>query len=306
MRKIACVVLVLLTGGVLLNPLSASSHREAPLISQDPLADNTDVYAFVSPERPGPRDADRELHSARSSRARARTSGSSTTTCSTKSWSTTTGDARRGHHATSSGSRPSSAIRNTFLYNTGQVTSLDDPDLNVRQFYHADARSWSAPDGSRNVIGQNLHVMPANVGAQFDAELHGRPRRPECTSSRPTASGPSPARATIRSSSTSARRSTCCSCARSTARPAAAVDGLGNYNVHTIALEIPISRLTRTGTAPGRRVRSKRDASASGRPPSRPATTTRTPGNAVSQRRLRAGVAPRHAACQRGRSSRSA
>ena len=30
----------------------ASSHREAPLISQDPLADNTDVYAFVSPNRP--------------------------------------------------------------------------------------------------------------------------------------------------------------------------------------------------------------------------------------------------------------
>src|SRR6188768_2575741 len=30
----------------------ASSHREAPLISQDPLADNTDVYAFVSPNNP--------------------------------------------------------------------------------------------------------------------------------------------------------------------------------------------------------------------------------------------------------------
>jgi hypothetical protein len=31
---------------------SASSHREAPLISSDPLADNVDVYAFRSPERP--------------------------------------------------------------------------------------------------------------------------------------------------------------------------------------------------------------------------------------------------------------
>src|SRR5437762_1151580 len=27
----------------------ASSHREAPLISLDPVADNTDVYAFKSP-----------------------------------------------------------------------------------------------------------------------------------------------------------------------------------------------------------------------------------------------------------------
>src|SRR6478736_2224110 len=30
----------------------ASSHREAPLISRDPLADNTDVYAFRSPDDP--------------------------------------------------------------------------------------------------------------------------------------------------------------------------------------------------------------------------------------------------------------
>ena len=30
----------------------ASSHREAPLISEDPSADNTDVYAFRSPDKP--------------------------------------------------------------------------------------------------------------------------------------------------------------------------------------------------------------------------------------------------------------
>ena len=30
----------------------ASSHREAPSISQDPTADNTDVYAFRSPDKP--------------------------------------------------------------------------------------------------------------------------------------------------------------------------------------------------------------------------------------------------------------
>src|SRR5579862_3766063 len=29
-----------------------SSHREAPEISQDPVADSTDLYAFVSPDRP--------------------------------------------------------------------------------------------------------------------------------------------------------------------------------------------------------------------------------------------------------------
>src|SRR5207237_7833774 len=31
---------------------SASSHREAPLIAADPQHDNTDLYAFVSPDKP--------------------------------------------------------------------------------------------------------------------------------------------------------------------------------------------------------------------------------------------------------------
>src|SRR5215213_7024872 len=31
---------------------SASSHREAPLIADDPTADNTDLYAFRSPDKP--------------------------------------------------------------------------------------------------------------------------------------------------------------------------------------------------------------------------------------------------------------
>ena len=35
------------------NTLEASSHREAPLIADDPLADNTDLYAFRSPDSPG-------------------------------------------------------------------------------------------------------------------------------------------------------------------------------------------------------------------------------------------------------------
>lgn len=38
--------------GVHAGPVAASSHREAPNIIQDPTADNTDVYAFVSPDKP--------------------------------------------------------------------------------------------------------------------------------------------------------------------------------------------------------------------------------------------------------------
>ena len=49
---------VVALGGALLIAASsvsgvfASSHREAPLISGDPSADNTDLYAFVSPDAP--------------------------------------------------------------------------------------------------------------------------------------------------------------------------------------------------------------------------------------------------------------
>ena len=50
----ACVALVVITSVCLfeMNPhyLEASSHREAPMISNDPLADNTDLYAFRSPD----------------------------------------------------------------------------------------------------------------------------------------------------------------------------------------------------------------------------------------------------------------
>ncbi len=45
----AKLVLFLLIGTILAH---ASSHREAPLISNDPLADNTDLYAFRSPDNP--------------------------------------------------------------------------------------------------------------------------------------------------------------------------------------------------------------------------------------------------------------
>ncbi len=51
MKKLICSALCLL---FLLSSadIFASSHREAPLIANDPLADNTDLYAFRSPDNP--------------------------------------------------------------------------------------------------------------------------------------------------------------------------------------------------------------------------------------------------------------
>lgn len=52
-RKAKAAAAVVGLGGIIaaaaLVPANAASHREAPLIAQDPVADNTDVYAFVSP-----------------------------------------------------------------------------------------------------------------------------------------------------------------------------------------------------------------------------------------------------------------
>jgi hypothetical protein len=60
MRKVAFVLLAaagatllaLFAGRLAPGSSTASSHREAPLISEDPTADNTDLYAFRSPDKP--------------------------------------------------------------------------------------------------------------------------------------------------------------------------------------------------------------------------------------------------------------
>lgn len=48
LRLLVCASV--LAGGLVL--MTSSSHREAPLITEDPVADNTDLYAFRSPDNP--------------------------------------------------------------------------------------------------------------------------------------------------------------------------------------------------------------------------------------------------------------
>ena len=110
-----------------------SSHREAPEISKDPVADNADTYAFVSPDNPstvtiitnyvplqappgGPNFfefGDDVLYSI---------------------YIDNDGDALpeityQFSFETQIGNP------NTFLYNTGPISSLSDPNWNKRQFY---------------------------------------------------------------------------------------------------------------------------------------------------------------------------
>ncbi|MFA1545611.1 DUF4331 domain-containing protein [Actinomadura chokoriensis] len=142
---------------------TASSHREAPLISGQPQYDNTDVYAFVSPDKPDtttlianfipfedPAGGPNFYKFAR--------------------------DARYEVNIDNDGdSLPDLTYRfqfhdrlkngNTFLYNTGPVTSLDDPDLNFTQSY--DLTLIRRMDGNvRGIhrIAENVPVAPSNVG----------------------------------------------------------------------------------------------------------------------------------------------
>ncbi|MCL5998883.1 MAG: DUF4331 domain-containing protein [Chloroflexi bacterium] len=144
--------------GINPNQTTASSHREAPLISEDPSADNTDTYAFISPDRtdtvtligswvPGelPQGGPNFYKFGDDVVYRLNVDN--------------VGDAK-AHIIYEFTFRTERRNPNTFLYNTGPVTSLDDPDLNVRQFYSV----TEITDGGTTVLGSNLPVPPPNIG----------------------------------------------------------------------------------------------------------------------------------------------
>jgi hypothetical protein len=151
-----------------------SSHREAPEISKDPVADNTDVYAFVSPDRPdtvtlianfiplqapsgGPNfyefgdDVLYEIHIANAGRARA--------------------DISYQFRFTTKVINP-----DTFLYNTGPIASITDTaHWNRPQYYSVTRVERQDHDGDDDdddhryrstVLASRLTVPPVNVGVR--------------------------------------------------------------------------------------------------------------------------------------------
>ena len=159
MRKsLYFLTLVVLFVGYQMIPSRASSHREAPLISGDPQADTTDVYAFVSPDAPdtvtlisswipfenpqgGPnfyRFGDNVLYEFKIDN---------------------NGD---GVEDITYQFRFTSQTRNpeTFLYNTGPIKSLDDPNRNLYQTY-----TVTRIENGRTVFTTApAPTMPDNVG----------------------------------------------------------------------------------------------------------------------------------------------
>jgi hypothetical protein len=156
-----------------------SSHREAPEISQDPVADSTDLYAFVSPDRPdtvtfianyiplqepagGPNfyefgdDVRYEIHIDNNGDGRA--------------------DISYQFHF-------STELRDadTFLYNVGPIKSLSSKNWNRRQFYSIKR----AEHGKTRTIAGRLACPPCNIGplstphyaALAEAAIHDLPGR---------------------------------------------------------------------------------------------------------------------------------
>ena len=56
--------------------------------------------------------------------------------------------------------------QNTFLYNTGVISSLDDPDWNVRQFYSVTRIDGPRRQGRGQLLADNLPSPPVNVGVR--------------------------------------------------------------------------------------------------------------------------------------------
>lgn len=162
MKKFVLVVAAVAVGALVIGGVKASSHREAPLITADPLADNTDVYAFVSPNNP-----DRVTLVANFIPLEAPYGGPNffrfDDTVLYEIMIDNNGDAVEDV-TFQFRFRTEIRNRNTFLYNTGPITSIDSPNWNVRQFYSVTRVDGPRRRGPGTVLASDLPTPPVNVG----------------------------------------------------------------------------------------------------------------------------------------------
>lgn len=158
---------VLLTAAALFTTsqnTDASSHREAPIISTDPIADNTDVYAFR------PADDPSTLCIIASYNPLEEPAGGPNfnkfgTDVLYEIKIDNVGD-RIDHISYQFEFSDVVGNGNTFLYNTGDVTSLSDPDLNVKQTYIVKR----IVNGSTDWTSSALPVPPCYVGGNSHSD----------------------------------------------------------------------------------------------------------------------------------------
>jgi hypothetical protein len=226
-------------------PSGASSHREAPLITQDPVADNTDVYAFRSPDAPntvtlvanwipfeepagGPNffhfgdDVLYQIHVDNNADAEPDV---------TYEWRFTT----------------EIQNPNTFLYNTGPITSINDPDFNYRQYYDLSV----VRGGVRTTLGTHLAVPPDNIGPRSTPNYEAvAAQGVQTLGAVKTFAGQrdDPFYVDLGSAFDLLGLRPFNTAHVIPLPTEAGKDGLGGYNVHSIAIQVPISDLI---TGPG-------------------------------------------------------
>lgn len=164
MNKLYPAIGALSVGAALLvhggDTVNASSHREAPNIAEDQYVDNTDVYSFISPSDPS-----RLVMVANYVPLLIPSSGPNFYKFST--------DAYYEIHIDNDGDAKADITYrwqfkdqlkngNTFLYNTGAIQFLADPDLNVTQTY--DLYKIEEKTGKKTRILRDAPTAPWNVG----------------------------------------------------------------------------------------------------------------------------------------------
>ena len=193
MMVVGAATTVALTTGLVsgLGPVpgGASSHREAPLISSDPAVDTTDVYLFRSPDNP-------EMINLISNWWPFEEPAGG------PNFYAFDDQAAYDFNIDNNGDAKADMVfrfdfedhyrnPNTFLYNTGQVTSLSDPDLNFYQTYDLHKLTYKSvkPKGKKRTIKtrdqlllNNVPVAPSNVGEasmpNYEGDLFNAAVRP--------------------------------------------------------------------------------------------------------------------------------
>jgi hypothetical protein len=181
MRKLVSLMSVMLATAALVAgmPLAtrASSHREAPNTSTDPQVDATDLYAWVSNDR-----SDSVTFVANYVPMIAPYSG--------PNFHRFGDDVLYEINIDNNGDAMDDITYqflfwtvvkngNTFLYNTGPITSLKDPDLNVQQYYSVSVlgrqpATGMDPERAGTVIASSVQVAPAYVGPASYPEGYGK------------------------------------------------------------------------------------------------------------------------------------
>jgi hypothetical protein len=235
-----------------------SSHREAPAIAKDPVADSTDVYAFVSPDKP-----DTVTLIANYIPLQLPDGGpnfyefGTDVTYDININNDGSGDANITYRFTFT---TTTLDPDTFLYNTGPITSLTDSTYNRQQSYTLE-RIDSAGEGTTTMLG-TFPCPPCNIGPLSTPDWADLGYEAIKTFSAGGYSGTVYAgqRAegfyvdlgAIFDLGTLRPFQTLHEGIKGTglAKMAAAVNATQYLNVHTLAVQVPITELTSTGTAP--------------------------------------------------------